>query len=150
MSDEEYKILVTDLCSRLPHGVKVRVSGDWFYDELEQYDTELKIGKPSNLLDVFVNQRGNSRNLTITPYLRPMSSMTEEERNEMKKMLCPTGTGSFDEEGLIVPMSHFGDKIQYDFMSRILEWLNARHFDHNGLIAKGLAIEVNEFFNPYK
>ena len=132
MSDEEYKILVTDLCSRLPHGVKVRVSGDWFYDELEQYDTELKIGKPSNLLDVFVNQRGNSRNLTITPYLRPMDSMTEEERDEIIRF---TRDPQRDEW----TFSH----IAYDY----LDWLIVRNFDFRGLIGMGLALPAtNEMY----
>lgn len=146
MEKETKNLIVRDLCGRIPFGVVMRnkygvtavlhtLNASFGMFELEaEPDSGYELG---SVLD-------------WKPCLRPMSSMTEDERNEMKKMLCPTGTGSFDEEGLIVPMSHFGDKIHYDFMSRILEWLNARHFDHNGLIASGLAIEVNEFFNPYK
>lgn len=146
MSDEEYKILVTDLCSRLPHGVKVRVSGDWFYDELEQYDTELKIGKPSNLLDVFVNQRGNSRNLTITPYLRPMDSMTDDEFQELRS-ICPHSIiNKTNDPGWIVGISgsDYGRISRVDEISEFIDWLNEHHFDYRGLIRMGLAYKAPE------
>ena len=72
------------------------------------------------------------------PYLRPMSSMTEEEKNEyldIKKEECDgcvlTGKGDPNIEFLLV------------------DWLYAHHFDFRGLIEKGLAISTKEF-NPYK
>ena len=73
-----------------------------------------------------------------------MSSMTEEEKKELKADTCPEGTGYFDEKYLICPMSHYGEQISYDFMSVILEWLNSHHFDYRGLIGKGLALEAPE------
>ena len=73
-----------------------------------------------------------------------MSSMTEEEKKELKAATCPEGTGYFDDQYLICPMSHFGEYIGYDFMSDILDWLNEHHFDFRGLIEKGLALEALE------
>ena len=65
---------------------------------------------------------------TIKPYLRPMSSMTEAEkeeyRNECNKVLS-------------MPF-----KINGPYP--IVDWLNAHHFDHRGLIEKGLALEALE------
>ena len=66
----------------------------------------------------------------IRPYLRPMSSMTEEERKiyiEISSHLC----------GEIAAKT-------------MIDWLNAHHFDYRGLIEKGLAIAVTEENNPYK
>ena len=61
----------------------------------------------------------------IQPYLRPMSSMTEEEREEYHK-LCD---------------SYYG--IYFNSIDSI-DWLNAHHFDYRDLIPKCLALEAPE------
>ena len=58
------------------------------------------------------------------PYLRPMSSMTEEERDEYMKIDC----------GL--------NRYYWGHTERIIDWLNEHHFDYRGLIEKGLALEA--------
>ena len=55
------------------------------------------------------------------PYLRPMSSMTEEEEKEYHDARS----------------DYYDDLGTYD-------WLNAHHFDYRGLIEKGLALEAPE------
>jgi len=65
----------------------------------------------------------------IKPYLRPMSSMTEEELKE------------FQEFRNITPL---------DWLPLALDWLLEYHFDFMGLIPKDLAIEVTEENNPYE
>jgi hypothetical protein len=70
----------------------------------------------------------------IKPYLRPMSSMTEEEYKEFS--VLAVGTHLF--KGPLIP--------SYD----TLDWLNKHHFDYRGLIKKGLAIGVTKENNPYK
>ena len=57
------------------------------------------------------------------PYLRPMSSMTEEERKEYQAF--------FNYDGVEYPEEY-------------IDWLNAHHFDYRGLIEKGLALEAPE------
>ena len=59
---------------------------------------------------------------TIKPYLRPMSSMTEEENDEYYK--------TFDWD--------------YTIKGTPFDWLNAHHFDYRRLIDKGIAIEAPE------
>lgn len=54
----------------------------------------------------------------IKPYLRPMSSMTKEEKKEYNKLLC------------------------WRSPKKVFDWLNAHHFDYRGLIKKGLALEA--------
>ena len=66
----------------------------------------------------------------VKPYLRPMSSMTEEEKAEYHS-LCD---------------SYYG--IYFDTVDSI-DWLNAHHFDYRGLIEKGLAIEAPEGMYKY-
>ena len=67
----------------------------------------------------------------VKPYLRPMSSMTEEEWTDYQKIRMIDWVngdinGTFINAGLIV------------------DWLNAHHFDYRGLIEKGLAIKAPE------
>ena len=62
----------------------------------------------------------------IKPYLRPMSSMTEEEKKEYQYI---TERWMYDADYSIVDS---------------IDWLNAHHFDYRGLIQKGLALEAEE------
>ena len=68
------------------------------------------------------------------PWLRPMSSMTEEERNEYKR---------------IAPGIVFDEGIKFPNISQ-LDWLLSNHFDFRCLISLGLANEVTKENNPYK
>ena len=63
----------------------------------------------------------------VKPYLRPMSSMTEEEYKEYKK------TCEYSEN----------DEFFYPTF-KTYDWLNTHHFDYRGLIEKGLALEALE------
>ena len=107
MKQEDKELLLKDLCARLPYRTIIQVN-DWVL-----LDTELKVGHISRLIN---------ENLKLKLYLRPMSSMTEEE-----------------EIAFLNKENH-----------EIYDWLNAHHFDYRGLIEKGLAIEVTEENNPYK
>ena len=59
------------------------------------------------------------------PYLRPMSSMTEEEENKYNSL-------NGYEKGI------------FPHTEEAFDWLNAHHFDYRGLIEKGLALEAPE------
>lgn len=78
MTQEDKKLLIKELCTRLPYHVFVQVSGKIFYGtELAPYQQPLTYGLIEKLGD-----------LTIKPYLRPMSSMTEEEKKGIRKLSC--------------------------------------------------------------
>ena len=76
---------------------------------------------------------------TARPYLRPMSSMTEEEFLEYHNIKYNKVTyrdkwkridvGKFHNVG-IIPIEDY------------LDWLNAHHFDYRDLIERGLALEA--------
>ena len=128
MTREDKQLLHKDLCSRLPYGVRVKISDE----DILLYDSEKGTldGKETMNDDNFVIKCDRDSWIIscddFKPYLRPMSSMTEEEKKESGE-LYKKNTGMWDD----------------------LDWLNAHHFDYRGLIDKGLAIAVTEENNPY-
>ena len=117
MTQEDKELLLKDLCGRLPYGVIGLIHNV----NCDDYNISIVGGD----IDLFSHQF-----ITIKPYLRPMSSMTEEE-----KLMY---------EGLMIGT----DNVSY--MLDVIDWLNSNHFDYRGLIEKGLAIAVTEENNPYK
>ena len=123
MTQEDKELLLKDLCARLPYGLKFQsyhiecgIEGKGTFDFEIRDDVTLSKLKA-------LCESGNNK-----PYLRPMSSMTEDEkeeyRNECNKVLS-------------MPF-----KINGPYP--IVDWLNAHHFDHRGLIPMGLALEASE------
>lgn len=154
---EDIELLFNELCQRFPYGVKgirkyKRKSPYCEIDILKKRDIEaletlVKCGTAVVTTGGFFDEL---KDYVFQPYLRPLSSMTETEKAELKKMTCPDGTGTFDEKGLIVPATHIGDNIGYSFMSDIIIWLLRHHFDIHGLIEKGLAVEAKEWVYDQK
>ena len=120
MTQEEKELLLKDLCARLPYHVRVKVwlkdgtTEEGFYDFEHNYEDVMK--------DFFFYNKLND----LKPYLRPMSSMTEEEVDEF------TQFDIYDNGEFIMP-NH-----------QAIDWLKAHHFDYRGLIEKGLAIEASK------
>ena len=133
MTQEEKEQLLQDLCSRLPYGVKIELTW-WVMDEGTCINTTLK---PDHIEQLLNDEYGDTE---IKPYLRQMSSMTEEEKLQLSKYAC---IGE-DLNG------EFIDEVQRKDCAAYIDWLNKNHFDYRGLIPKGLAIEVTEENNPYK
>lgn len=124
MTQEDKQLLIKDLCARLPYNVIVRC---YFVDGggEEVLDT-------TDIADILYNEE-NSEFPMYKPYLRPLSSMTKEEENECIGFSRTT----------IIPhvRNWFGFSITNPVFT---DWLNAHHFDHRGLIEKGLALEAPE------
>jgi hypothetical protein len=123
MTQEEKQLLLKDLCVRLPYGVKIldipaNVVGDLFL--VSTTDTvEYEPADETN------NDNWTQTLYNIKPYLRPMDSMTEEEKEELYQK-----TG-FRIDDCILGIS-------------AIDWLNEHHFDYRGLIEKWLALEAPE------
>ena len=124
MTQEEKNLLLKDLCARLPYKVKVCL-----------YKKETCILTGIDGHEVYLNVDSDSFRIeSIKPYLRPMSSMTEEEDKEAKTNGCIIyHDTSPKNRGLMVIAPPKG-----------IDWLNAHHFDYRGLIEKGLALEALE------
>lgn len=152
MTQEEKQLLFQDLCARLPYGVKGLA---YVFGEPCNINTNINgvINKSivtdyeSYMLELI---KLSSEDITIKPYLRQMSSMTEEEKEEMHNLLSHEGTAIYKNDGIALPINHYGGFVPYEFMNRIIQYLLKNHFDFMGLIPKGLAIEVTDENNPYK
>lgn len=150
MTKEERELLFKDLCARLPY--KVKVYGNYRYSNGDEIVDDKKI-KAIDLssLDWFVN------GIDIKPYLRPLSSMTEEEKKELLTLLVGEDSISHfkvENDGIANTDENiqFGHSWQYHWlnfsnenMSLYADWLNSHHFDYRGLIGKGLALEAPEW-----
>ena len=85
----------------------------------------------------------------VKPYLKPMSSMTEEEDKERIQLgIWRSSSINGFEVTKITPHDYEGYNSQP--FQKALAFLLKNHFDIFGLIPKGLAIEVTEENNPYK
>ena len=147
MTQEEKELLLKDICARLPYGVKILHTG-WDYDSDTDFDTvETLIGIDDRFIYTVWDKTGDREKHCLSvsnwkPYLRPLSSMTDEEKKELLKF----GAVNRLSTGEIVDVSCVG----FDRHCDVQDWLNSRHLDYRGLIPTGLAIEVTENNNPYK
>ena len=142
MAQEDKQLLLKDICARLPYGVILDVdTTDW---KEPQGHIKVKIeGLGILCKDMSLIVNGSYYGKKYKPYLRPMSNMTDEERKEY--------------EGFIIYRKHVNaqgqewdiDCFSFNNSSRLIDWLNAHHFDYRRLIEKCLAIAVNENNNPY-
>ena len=128
LSPEDRKLLAKDLYQRL--GTKTLVQ-DMIYETNRPIPIWL-VDTIKEEVRLFADESWTPID-TVRPYLRPMSSMTDEERGEytdIKKGECNgcvlTGKGDPDTEFLLV------------------DWLIDNKFDYRGLIPKGLALEAKE------
>ena len=80
----------------------------------------------------------------VKPYLRPMSSMTEDEDCEIDKIDEESSRIFFDD--LHNRAEQYGRENLKGFLPDYptLDYLNSHHVDYRGLIEKGLALEASE------
>lgn len=119
MKQEEKQLLLKDLCARLPYGVKVHVEHnererEWY--GISGYDTTVTTDSIGKLVSNF------------KPYLRPLSSMTEEEQQKYYDL-----THQEDDD--------IWAKCLFD---KMVDFCNEKHLDYRGLIPMGLALEATE------
>lgn len=123
MTNKEMDLLITDLCARVPYGTVLKVNGLGNVI-LESVDSYSEIGVKDYTTFLYSIE-------DVRPYLRPMSSMTDEEINEF---IIISDT-----------VLWLGNKRSTCILSlEQMDWLNAHHFDYRGLIEKGLALEAPE------
>ena len=125
MTQENKELLLIDLCTRLPYGVKVQVADYKTPVELSHINTKNGNGrKPYCFVFAFEPER-------VKPYLRPMSSMTEDDIKELNKI---------DGKRFIFSSTH----LTYHLDGEVIDYLNKKMFDYRGLIEKNLALEAPE------
>ena len=129
--EEKERLLLKDLCARLPYGVIIEHEGD-----LSRLDTIFMCDSIS-ISSTSIN-KNLSYNLDldeVKPYLFPLSSMTEEQKREYNRWKHE------------VPVCHYeyGDvveEIELFDSPESFEYLIENHFDYYGLIPLGLALDA--------
>lgn len=128
------ELFFIDIMARIPYGVKFRFELDnGVYKTVST--TDAKDLPHLDILYSYWMGRGY-----FLPYLRPMSSMTEDEMKELRQehvkdmkmfadCLTKSAEGDNSERGKVI--SHYA-----------ADWCNKNHFDYRGLIPMGLALEA--------
>lgn len=121
MTQEEKQLLLKDLCGRLPYGVKMS-NINAIHNGLDLPPITIDINDYENSNPLILINSG------FIPYLRPMSSMTKEEGEEMVKI-------------------HINDRITSNIEicdANCVDFYNSHYLDYRGLIPMGLALEAPE------
>ena len=123
MTQEEKELLFKDLCVRLPYHTRVKV---WLKDGTTE---EGALDLEHNYGDVLRDAFYYNKIVKIKPYLFPLSSMTEEQYDQ----LYIDSRVKNDSIDILDALANDMDAI---------DWLNKNNFDYRGLIDKGLAIDA--------
>ena len=119
MTQKDKQLLLRDLCARLPYKPKIKVLSLW--NENKEAEEDIVDSVYCVMSDGYINTETIDSDIpldNIVLYLRPMSSMTEEEYAEYVRLVY---------EG------YAHDTVNY---------LNSIHVDYRNLIEKGLAIKA--------
>lgn len=130
MTQENKELLLKDLCARLPYGVKAS-----YYGVEEERET---LGELDCITrDGYVDIGQFSSIERIKPYLFPMSSITEQQKQYINNKWGVNENFDFR----IYP--NWGDfVIELGDVVDFINWCYENHFDINGLIPKDLAIDA--------
>lgn len=157
MTKEEKQLLLINLCARLPYGVKIHIDfneighivGDATLDSIKtvtgqvfdfvDFEQDFKNGDCLPISGLCGNKLLHIDE--FKPYLRSMSSMTEEEKEQLAIIRSEdfrlvrqwVKNESIKETGTPCPVT-CGE----------IDYCNKKHLDYRGLIPKGLALEAPE------
>lgn len=143
MNTEEKRLLIKELSKNLHYCDKVEAEG------LDYPLAVLSIGYNSEkdivsmiAYDGFKIQTLNIHG-KVLPYLYPLSSMTYEQKEELKE-LCDCD--DVDKDGITYNEEGTAEvcwtKVSFKGCSEVVDWLNRNHFDYLGLIGRKLALDA--------
>lgn len=122
MTQEDKEILFKDLCARLPYHIRVKI---WLKDGTTE---EGVLDLEHNYGDVLRDAFYYNKIVKIKPYLFPLSSMTEEEKEEycqLQQRIIYNSKGVVNED-----------------VTKYINYCYKKHLDINNLIPIGLAIDA--------
>ena len=124
MTQEDKELLLKDLCARLPYGIIVgtdKGKGHACDINLTIFGTEIGVNINPTVRDTFsIND--------VKPYLLPLSSMTDAEKEEycqLQQRVIYNSKGPVNED-----------------VTKYINWCYKKHLDINNLIPIGLAIDA--------
>lgn len=137
MTQGEKELLFKDLCARLPYDdYKVQIK--------EEEDDVPRISK---LVPSYIDDIKYCTIASIKVYLRPMSSMTEKELDELRNytglLYDNLDLASFQNRSYKC-LDFYLSEIPADVVIKVFDWLHMHHFDYRGLIEQSLALEAPE------
>ena len=156
MTQEQKDLLLKDLCARLTYGVKAYVK-NWSKLDRKYYEGVYTVESihPS-LGDIYASTENSSvevilgyADYVIKPYLFPLSSMTEEQKEDLYIVTNGKFNAGYKYIDNCKPRnwSEWGTTeynwIRHYDIDLLYTWLNKNHFDYRGLIPMGLAIDVS-------
>lgn len=128
MTQEEKDLVLKDICSRLPYGIKVNneIQGDF---------------KIYGICENFVFGRNEVCHIDfdiekIKPYLFPLSSMSDEQKNLFSLIICKLDDSDMWRNGDMIFIDNETD------LDYLLDFYNKNHIDFRGLIPMGLALDA--------
>ena len=145
MTQENKELLLKDLCARLPYGVKCCI---YNFDEdiVRIKEDVLWSVQGDNILTLksYVEKGEAYMYHQIRPYLFPLSSMTEKQKEELNKKFNVQFLGNtiysihYHSEGC------WDTDLELDLQDWLwfINWCHKNHFDICGLIPMGLAIDA--------
>ena len=139
MTQEDKELLLKDLCARLPYGIKVGTTDN--DDSLENvWDIYILF---NNTFDINVKLthcfEDDDKLIDISevkPYLFPLSSMTEEQKEEYVSL----------QQRVI----YNGQVLVNLDVMKYVDWCYKNHIDINSLIPMNLAIDATELNIYYR
>lgn len=141
MKEEDRKLLLKDLSARLPYFTKVQIK-----NEIVILDS---ICDDDGYYFNFIGDDREGVNIeNIKPYLFPLSSMNEEQFNELKSYVnlkYEHNTLELVEwDNNYKTLEFWLEEIPSYHVIKVFDWLNKNHFDYRGLIPMGLANDATE------
>lgn len=133
MKQEEKQLLLTDLYGRLPYGVKGIITYNG--------DKDIFTVKGIHNDDLLLSECEACKIIDFKPYLRPLSSMSDDEKEELRQeqikdeqLFADCIKNHPEMRGTVIP--HFA-----------ADWCNKHHFNYR--LPSHLFIEVTSENKPY-
>lgn len=131
MENDLKDLLIKELSARLPYGVKIEHTSG-FIGALNNLTT-YQLYDGDNIKDIYcaIDFFGDDDYISVEyfrPYLFPLSSMTEEQKEEycqLQQKIIYNSKGVVNED-----------------ITEYINWCYKKHLDINDLISKGLAIDA--------
>lgn len=140
MDSKYIDIIYKELSARMIYGLKVQVNGELFtFDKMHMGIGMLYTDyyrQPLESPDIILSGCFYGNNIKL--YLYPLSSMTEEQCEELRQV---SGLDVDLDSIRLGRVSLIGD-IAIDCLYDAIDWFNKNHFDYRELIPLGLAIDA--------
>lgn len=146
MTKDERDLWLKDLCGRLPYGVKchgfqMKIDGN----DNECYGVLKNISNKDSGWEFMLSDRVPLNNKKcyqedyheVKPYLFPLFSLTAEQKRDLTNLFNCTVVIT---EWEIVFPNYYDSNM--DNWNKVFNWCYKNHFDINGLIPMGLAIDA--------